>query len=59
MFFNQFYKQFDCAETALLKVINDIALKMDTEIVTALTLLDLSAAFDTIDYSVILDRLSD
>ena len=31
---------------------------MDTGQVTALTLLDLSASFDTIDYSVILDHLS-
>ena len=32
---------------------------MDTGKVTALTLLGLSAGFYTIDYSVLLDRLSD
>jgi len=32
---------------------------MDTGKVTALTLVDLSAAFDTINYSLLLDRLSD
>jgi len=41
------------------KPYNDIALNMDTGKVTELTLLDLSAAFDTIDYSGLLDRLSD
>ena len=56
--FQSAYKQFHSTEIALLKVYNDIPLNMDTGKVTALTLLDLSAAFDTIDYSVLLDRLS-
>ena len=43
------YKQFHCTDTALLKVHNEIALNMDREKVTALTLLDLSAVFDKID----------
>ena len=47
------YKQFHFAETTLLKVHNNKGM------VTALTLLDFSAAFDTIDYSVLLDSLSD
>jgi len=51
------YKQFHSTETALLKVHNDISLNIDTGKVTALALLDLSAAFDTIDYSVLPDRL--
>ena len=51
--------EFHPTETALLKVHNDISLNMDTGKVTTLTLLDLSAAFDTIDYSVLLDLLSD
>jgi len=58
-FFQSAYKQFYSTETALLKVHNDIALNVDTGKVKILTLLDLSAAFDTIDYSVLLDRLSD
>ena len=57
--FRSAYKQFHSTETTLLKVHNDISLNMDIGKVTALTLLDLSAAFDTIDYSVPLDRLSD
>ena len=37
----------------------DIIISMDKGEVTALTLLDLSAAFDTIDHATITDRLSD
>ena len=57
--FQSAYRQFHSTETALRNVHNDIALNMDKGKVTALTLLDLSAAFDTIDYSVLLDRLHD
>ena len=41
------------------KVHNDIIISMDKGEVTALTLLDLSAAFDTIDHATLTDRLSD
>ena len=57
-FFHSAYKQFHFTETALLKVHNDILLNMDTGKVTALTLLDLSAAFHTIVYFLLLGRLS-
>ena len=56
--FQSAYKQFYSIEHALLKVHNDTSLNMDTGKATALTLLDISAAFDSIDYSVLLDRLS-
>ena len=42
------YKRFHSTETALLKIHNDIICNMDNGKVTALTLLDLSAAFDTL-----------
>ena len=51
------YKQFHSTETTLLKIHNDIVDNMDNGKVTALTLLDLSAAFDTIDHSILLQRL--
>ena len=51
------YKRFHSTETALLKIHNDIICNMDNGKVTALTLVDLSAAFDTIDHSTLLERL--
>ena len=51
------YRQFHSTETALLKVHNDINLNINNGKVTALTLLDLSAAFDTIDHSILIERL--
>ena len=44
-------------ETALLKVLNDIRMNSDAGCCTVLMLLDLSAAFDTIDHNILLDRL--
>ena len=51
------YKRFQSTETALLKIHNDIICNRDNGKVTALTLLDLSAAFDTIDHSTLVERL--
>ena len=45
-------------ESALLNIQNDILLNMAKGSATALTLLDLSAAFDTIDHTILLDRLN-
>ena len=44
-------------ETALVKVMNDILLAMNSRQVTLLVLLDLSLAFDTVNYEVLLKRL--
>ena len=44
------YKKFHSTESALLKVENDVLLNIEKGRVTALTLLDLPAAFDTIDH---------
>ena len=52
------YKKFHSTESALLKVENDVLLNMEKGRVTTLTLLDLSAAFDTIDHLTLISLLS-
>ena len=48
------YELFHSSETALLKIHNDIVVNMDNGKVTALTLLDLSAAFDMLNHVILL-----
>ena len=55
--FQSAYRKFHSTETALLRIENDILLAMDKQQVTALVLLDLSAAFDTVDHDILLHRL--
>jgi hypothetical protein len=56
--FQSAYRQFHSTETALLRVQNDILRAADKQQVCALVLLDLSAAFDTVDHTILLSRLS-
>ena len=49
------YRVFHSTETALLKIQNDIATSMDKGAAVGLIILDLSAAFDTIDPVLLLD----
>ena len=51
------YRKFHSSETALLCVQNDILASLDAGHSAALLLLDLSAAFDTIDHSILTYRL--
>jgi hypothetical protein len=52
------YCRHHSTETALLCVQNDILLGIDNKKLCLLVLLDLSAAFDTIDHSILIKRLS-
>ena len=56
--FQSAYKQFYSTETALMKIMNDIFANIDNKKASILVALDLSAAFDTLDHSTILQRLS-
>jgi len=51
------YRSNHSTETALLKVLNDLLLVADRGDAALLTLLDQSAAFDTIDHEILLERI--
>jgi len=51
------YRAYHSTETAVLKVLSDILLAVDKGDLAVLTLLDLSAAFDMVDHSILLRRL--
>ena len=51
------YRRYHSTETALLKVSNDVLKVINDDNVCLLVLLDLSAAFDTIDHGILLERL--
>jgi hypothetical protein len=51
------YRPLHSTETALLKIQNDILLTLDNGRGVILVLLDLSAAFDTIDHEILVSRL--
>ena len=56
--FQSSYTKFHSTETALIKVQNDILEAIDGNKCVLLVLLDLSAAFDTIDHNILLSRIS-
>ena len=55
--FQSAYKWGHSCKTALLKILNDLLWSMERQSVTALVLLDLSAAFDTVSHTLLLKVL--
>ena len=55
--FQSAYRAGHSTETALLRVVNDLLQSMDQNKISILLLLDLSAAFDTVDHKILLHRL--
>ena len=57
--FQSAYRPFHSCETALVKVQSDILCALDTKCVVIHVMLDLSAAFDTLEHTILINRLSD
>ena len=51
------YRRSHSTETALLKVANDILMKMNSQVITLLVMVDLSATFDTVNHDILISRL--
>ena len=53
------YKKNHSTETLLLKIVNDLLIATNKDKATIVLLLDLSAAFDTVDHTLLINILSD
>ena len=51
------YRKYHSTETAIIRIVNDIQRALDDQCESILVLLDLSAAFDTMDHAIYLERL--
>ena len=49
------YRSLHCTETAMIKVLSDIVSDMDSRRVVFVVLLDMSAAFDTVNHKILVD----
>ena len=57
--FQSAYRKNHSTETALVRVMNDILMTMNTQEVTLLVMVDLSATFDTVNHNILLTRLNE
>ena len=57
--YQSIYRRCQSTETALLRIFNDVYGASELKMATVLVALDLSAAFDTLDHSMLLRRLSE